>query len=153
MADRPLFTLESALAGAAAIAVSIANADADPDPIVGKVRLFTGDLVPDVGTTRDDLIAAEVVSASYPVGGYDITGFAAPAFAPGGGALVTSNLISVAYTTGDPVVVGGYWVEDATDPDPQVREVFIYDPPRALSTIGNGWPIAVQLGYGANALT
>lgn len=153
MPDRPLFTLPAALAGAEAIALSIANPDADPDPIVGKVRLFTSDLVPDVGTTRDDLIAAEVMSLSYPAGGYSLTAFSAPVFAPGGGALVTSNLITVAYTTGDPQVVGGYWVEDARTPTPQVREVFVYDPPRPLSTVGNGWPIAVQLGYGANALT
>lgn len=152
MADRPLFTLPSALAGAKAIGVSIADPDADPDPIVGKVRMFSSELIPDVGTTRDEFIAAEIVSDSYPVGGYDLTGFALPQFAPGGGALITSNLINVAYTTGDPVVVGGYWVEDAATPTPQVRAVFVYDPARPLGTIGNGWPIAVQLGYGANAL-
>lgn len=151
MPDRPLFPTVSALAGADVIGKSIANASLSP-PTVGKVRLFDSSLVPDVGTTRADLIAAEIISASYPSGGYSLTGFSAPVFAPGGGALVTSNLMTVAYTTGDPVVVGGYWVEDASTPTPLLREVFVYDPPRALGVVGNGWPIAVQLGYGANAV-
>ena len=151
MADRPLFTIAAALAGAGAIGDSIANPGASP-PTVAKVRLFDATLVPDTGTTRDELEAAEIVTASYPVGGYDIDSWSLPAFAPGGGALITSNLINVAYSTGDAVVVGGYWLEDDASPDPLVREVFIYDPPRSLGVIGNGWPIAVQLGYGANSL-
>lgn len=151
MADRPLFTNAAALTGAAAIGASIADPTLSP-PTVGKVRLFDSTLVPDIGTTVAELEAAEIVTASYPAGGYDLDEFSSPVYAPGGGALITSNLINVVYTTGDAVSVGGYWVEDAASPDPNVREVFIYDPPRSLGVIGNGWPIAVQLGYGANSL-
>jgi len=149
MADRPLFTNEAALTGAEEVGKTIADPALSP-PTVAKVRLFDSGLIPDVGTTRDELLAAEIVTASYPAGGYDIDTFSGPTFAPGGGAFITSNLVTVAYSTGDPVVVGGYWLEDAATPTPNVREVFVYDPPRALSTIGNGWPIVVQLGYGAN---
>jgi len=151
MADRPLFTNEAALAGAAAIAISIADPDAVP-PLVGKLRLFDNTLIPDVGTVRADLVAAETALVGYPVGGYDLTEFSAPTFAPGGGALVTSNLVNVAYASGEPATVGGYWIEDDATPTPIVREIFVYDPPRVLAVIGNGWPIAVQLGYGANGI-
>lgn len=151
MPDRPLFTNSAALAGAEAIALSIANPDADPDPIVAHIRLFDDSFVPDQGTTRAELVAAETTLTGYPVGGYELTEFSAPTFTPLGGALVTSNLINVAYASGDAVVIGGYWVESAGDPDDVVREVFIYDPPRTLAEIGQGWPIVVQLGYGANA--
>lgn len=150
MADRPLFTNQAALAGAAAVGKTVADAGASP-PTVGKVRLFDNTLVPDTSTTRADLIAAETTLTGYPSGGYSVTGFAGAVFAPGGGALVTSNLISVAYASGAAVVIGGWWVEDAASPTPNVREVFIYDPPRSLGELGNGWPIVVQLGYGANA--
>jgi hypothetical protein len=147
MADSPLFTGDAALAGANAVGLSIANADADPDPLVGAVRLFNGELVPDSGTAKAALVAAETTLIGYPVGGYDLTGFASAVFGPLGGAVITSNLINVAYASGDAVVIGGYWVEDSTG---LVREVFIYDPPRTLGVVGNGWPIVVQLGYGAN---
>lgn len=151
MPDRPLFTNASALAGANAIGKSIADPDADPDPIVGKIRLFDDSFVPDVGTTRAELVAAEVTYTGYPAGGYDLEGFSLATFTPLGGALITSNLVNVAYTTGPSAVVGGYWVEDGVTPTPNVREVFVYDPPRTLAELGNGWPIVVQLGYGANA--
>lgn len=150
MANRPLFTNAAALAGAAAVGRSIANPDADPDPIVGKVRLFDDSFVPDVGTTRAQLLDAETDLVGYPTGGYDLEQFDTPKFSPAGGAVITSNLIDVAYESGDAQVIGGYWVEDATDPDPQVREVFIYDPPITLAQVGDGFPIAVQLAYGAN---
>jgi hypothetical protein len=150
MADRPLFTNEAALAGANVIGVSIANPDALPTPIVGKIRLFNGTLVPDNGTTRADLVAAETTLTGYPAGGYSLTEFAAAVFAPLGGAVITSNLINVAYASGPSVQIGGYWVEDATAPTPLVREVFVYDPARTLGVVGDGFPIVVQLGYGTN---
>lgn len=151
MPDRPLFTTAAALVGANAIGASIADPSLSP-PTVGKVRLFDDTLIPDTGTTRTELVAAELVGASYPVGGYDLEEFSNATFAPGGGAVITSNLMNVEYTSGAAMVCGGYWVEDAVSPTPNVREIFIYDPPRSLGVIGNGWPIAVQLGYGANSL-
>lgn len=149
MPDRPLFTTAAALAGAVVIGNSIADSGATP-ALVGKLRLFDNSFVPDQGTTRAELIAAETGLIGYPAGGYDITDFAAPVKAPLGGAIITSNLINVAYASGATAVIGGYWVED-DEATPRVRVVFIYDPPRTLATIGDGWPIAVQLGYGANA--
>lgn len=150
MPDRPLFTNASALAGAAVIGASIADPSLSP-PTVGKLRLFDDSFVPDQGTTRAELVAAETTLTGYPSGGYSLTGFSDPVFTPLGGAVVTSNLLSVAYASGAAVVIGGYWVEDAATPTPNVREVFIYDPPRSLGSIGDGWPVVVQLGYGANA--
>ena len=148
--DRPLFTNAAALAGANVVGKSIADSGATP-ALVGKLRLFDNSFVPDQGTTRAELVAAETTLIGYPAGGYSITDFANAQFAPLGGAIVTSNLINVAYASGAAVVVGGYWVEDATTPTPLVREVYIYDPPRSLSQVGDGFPVAVQLGYGANA--
>lgn len=149
--DRPLFTQEAAAAGALVIALSIADVGATP-AVVAKVRLFASDWVPDSGATRDDFIAHELVSDSYPAGGYSLTAFDLPKALGGGGMVVTSNLVNVAYTTGAPAACGGYWVEDASTPTPRVRDSFIYDPPRPLGTIYDGWQIVVQLGYGANAI-
>lgn len=146
MADTPLFTQQAALAGANAIAKSIANSASTP-ALVGAIRLFNGTLVPDAGTSKDTLVAAETTLIGYPVGGYELTDFASAVFGPLGNAVVTSNLVNVRYASGPSVVVGGYWVEDDAG---LVREVFTYDPQRTLGQIGDGWPIVVQLGYGAN---
>lgn len=148
--DRPLFTLEAARAGADVVGKSLADSAATP-AVVGKLRLFDNSFVPDEGTVRADLVAAETTLTGYPAGGYSLTDFNAPQNAPLGGAMVTSNLINVAYASGPAVVVGGYWVEDDATPTPRVREVFVYDPPRSLASVGDGWLVAVQLGYGANA--
>lgn len=149
MPDRPLFTNEAALAGGNALAKTIADSGA-LTPLVAKLRLFDNSFVPDAGTNRAALIAAETELVGYPVGGYDITDFAGAVFAAGGGSIVSSNLVNVAYASGAAVLIGGYWLEDATSPDPLVREVFVYDPVRSLGVVGDGWPIVVQLGYGAN---
>lgn len=151
MADRPLFTLEAAVAGADALSKSICDPAASPTPLKGKVRLFNETLVPDDGTTRADLEAAEIVLTGYPSGGYDLTAFDTPKSAAGGGVVITSNLINVAYASGPSAICGGYWVEDDATPTPSVREVFIYDPKRQLAVVTDGWPLVVQLGYGANA--
>ncbi len=150
MPDRPLFPNTAALKGADVIAKSIADSGAVP-VVVGKVRLFDSTIVPDAGITRAELVAAETTLTGYPAGGYSITDFDSPKLAPLGGAIVTSNLIDVAFASGPAVQIGGYWIEDATAPTPEVREVFVYDPPRSLAVVGDGWPLVVQLGYGANA--
>jgi hypothetical protein len=149
VADRVVYTKEAARAGAAVLATSIADAGATP-PVVGHVRLFDETLVPDQDTTKAVLVAAETTLTGYPVGGYPLTAFDAPLFAPLGGAVITSNLISVAYASGPAVLIGGYWVEDDATPTPAVRYAVVYDPPRSLAELGNGWPIVVQMGYGAN---
>jgi len=149
MPDRPLFTRESALRGSAVIALSIADSTAVP-AIAGSVRLFDNSFVPDAGTTRTELVAAETALVGYPAGGYALGDPFDPQAAPLGGAVSTYPIVNVAYASGASVVIGGYWVEEDAAPN-YVREVFIYDPPRTLSLVGDGFPIAVQLGYGANA--
>lgn len=146
MADTPLFTNGAALAGANAIGKTIADSGATP-ALIGKVRLFDGTLTPDAGTSKTELETAETTLTGYPAGGYDLTDFAGAVFAPLGGALITSNLINVAYASGASAIIGGYWVEDDAG---LVRYVFTYDPQRSLGVVGNGWPIVVQLGYGGN---
>ena len=149
MADRPLFTKTAAQRGAAIIAKSIADSTAVP-PVAASLRLFDDSFVPDEGTTRDELIAGETTLTGYPAGGYALSDPFAPQTAPGGGCVSTFPIVNVAYSAGAAVVIGGYWVEEDAGSN-YVREVFIYDPPRALANVGDGWPIAVQLGYGANA--
>ncbi len=152
MSDRVVYTKEAALAGAEVIALSIGNPDSDPDPIVGKVRLFDETIVLDEDTTRAVMILAETTLVGYPSGGYSLTAFDSPKFAPLGGAVITSNLNDVAYASGAAVLIGGYWVEDASTPTPKVRYAVKYDPPRPLSVVGQGWPLVVQMGYGANVV-
>jgi len=150
MADAVVYTKAAAFAGCDVLALSIANPDADPSPTVGKVRLFDETLTLTEDTTREELIAAETTLTGYPSGGYSLTGFDTPKKGPLGGGVITSNLIDVAYASGDTVVVGGYWVEDPTSPTPNVRYAVKYDPPRTLAAVGDGWPLVVQLGYGGN---
>lgn len=147
MADRALYTNDAALTEANAIGLSLADSGASPSPIESKVRLFDDTLIPTVNTVKADLVAAEIALTGYPVGGYDVTDFAGAKFAPGGGAVILSNMINVEYASGTPAVCGGYWLED---PAGKVREVFIYDPVRPLAAVGDGFPIVVQLGYGRN---
>lgn len=149
MADRPLFTKDAALRGSAIIANSIAESTAVP-PVAASLRLFDDSFVPDEGTTRAELIAAETTYTGYPAGGFALGDPFAPQTAPGGGCVSTFPIVNVAYSTGAAVAIGGYWVEEDAGSN-FVREVFIYDPPRPLASVGDGWPIAVQLGYGANA--
>jgi hypothetical protein len=147
MADRQLYTNEAALAEATEVSEFLADAGASP-VVVSKLRLFDDSLVPTVLTTKTDLEAAETTLTGYPVGGYTVTSMGDPLFAPGGGAIIMSNKIDVAYASGAAVAIGGYWLED---PAGDVRTVYVYDPPRNLAEVGNGWPIIVALGYGRNS--
>jgi hypothetical protein len=147
VSDRQISTTQAALDESEAIGKSLANAAALPDPIVSKLRLFDGTINVTVNTTQDELIAAEAVFTGYTSGGYDLTTFSGPLFVPGGGAVILFNQINVAYVSGAAATIGGWWLED---PASKVRTVFIYDPPRQLGQVGDGWPLAAQLGYGRN---
>lgn len=147
MADRVLYTDEAALNEAAVIQKNLADSAVSP-PVVAHVRLFNDTIVPVQTTARSELEGAETTLVGYPTGGYPITDMANPIFAPGGGAVIQSPIIQVVYASGSAVAIGGYWVEDSDD---GVREVFIYDPPRQLAIVGDGFPIVVQFGYGRNA--
>lgn len=148
MADRPLYTNEAATKEAEVISLNLADAAATPSPIESKVRLFTDALVPTVNTVKADLEAAEAAFTGYPSGGYTIEEMNGPLAAPGGGKVIYSPTIPVAFVSGTAATIGGYWLEDS---DGDVREVFIYDPPRQLAVVTDGWPITVSLGYGRNS--
>jgi hypothetical protein len=151
MADRAVYTREAARAGIDAIVASIADSGAVP-ALVGKLRLFDETVNLDEDTTRAALILGETTLTGYPAGGFSILDFGAPLDQPLGGAVATSTLITVAYASGPAVLIAGYWLEDAATPTPQVRYAFKYDPPRPLALIGQGWPLVVQMGYGANVV-
>ncbi len=138
MSDRALYTNQAALAEANVIQTNLA---------LSKMRLFLSTLVPTVLTLKSELVAAETTLVGYPAGGYALTAWAEPIFAPGGGAVITSPLINVVYASGAEQSIGGYWLEDAAG---DVREVFIFDPLRVLAQVGDGFPVVAQLGYGRN---
>jgi len=148
MADSVLYTNEAALTEANKVADTIADSGAVP-ALVGKIRLFQSSLTPTPNTVKADLVAAETTLVGYPAGGYPLTDFAAAVFAPGGGAVISSNLVNVVYASGAAQTIGGYWVEDGAG---NVRELYLYNPTRTLANVGDGWPIVVQMGYGRNAL-
>jgi hypothetical protein len=136
--DRTLYTDQAALAEANVVQTNLA---------ASLLRLFDQTLVPTSITTKTELEAVETTLVGYPAGGYPLATWNEPVFAPGGGAVITSPMIQVVYASGASVAIGGYWVEDAAG---SVREVHIYDPPRSLAQVGDGWPVVAQLGYGRN---
>jgi len=145
--DSPLYTQSAALAEANAVGKTIADASASP-PTEGAVRLYSSALVPTVITTQAELVAAEVAFTGYPSGGYPLSGFNPAILATGGGAVIYAQTIPVAYVSGAPVAVGGYWIEDALG---DVRLVYVYSPARNLASSGDGWPVVASLGFGRNA--
>lgn len=139
MADRTIYTNACALDEAAAIQADLA---------ASKLRLFNETLVPTVVTTKAELIAAETTLTGYPAGGYALATWGDPLLVTGGGAVITSPLVPVAYASGPTVTIGGGWVEDAAG---NVRAVFIFDPVRTLAAVGDGFSFVRQLLYGRNA--
>lgn len=119
---------------------------------LSKVRFFKASLVPNESTTVAQLEAAECDYDGYTPGGITLTAWTGPLDDPAGGAVITSPLVSLAYgPAADPPVtnsVGGYWIEDADGDD---RIVGIYDPPRAMAAIGDGWVFVQQDVEGRNA--
>lgn len=119
-----------------------------------KVRFFKSSLVPDVNTTRVALLAAECDFDGYTAGGYALAAFTGPINATGGGAVLTSPLVNVAYgPEGDPPVgntIGGWWIDDDAAPTPQVRIVGAYSPARPMSALGDGFAWIWQDVEGVN---
>lgn len=148
MANRTIYTNEAALNGVEAIALTLADSGAVP-PEVGKLRLFDETLVPTTETTKAQLVAAETTLTGYPVGGYPVDDMEAALFAPAGGAIVTTPLVTVVYASGPAVQIGGYWYEDHAG---KVRQVFVFDPVESLAAVGDGFPIVAQFGYGNNGV-
>ena len=149
MPDYDVVTNEASINVANEIAKAIADSVASP-AVVGKLRLFDSSLVPDQDTTEADFVAAETALVGYPVGGYDLTAFAAPLLVPGGGAAALSNLITVVYASGAAVSIGGYWIESAGND--VLAPAHVFDPPRNLAVVGDGFPIVVQLNYGRTSV-
>lgn len=140
MSDRTISTNEAAITEAADIKAALA---------LSFLRLFDSTLVPEVTTTLAQLEAAEITLTGYPAGGYPITAFSGPLLVSGGGAVITSPLVHVAYASGAPVSIGGGWIEDAGG---DVRRVIIFDPPRTLAVVGDGFDVVRQLLYGRNSV-
>src|SRR5262245_52107498 len=138
MPNRQGYTNAAALTEANQIRLLLADPAADPDPIISKLRLFNGTLLPTVNMSQADFEDAETTLVGYPSGGYSITSFAPAVLAPGGGAVILSNMVNVAYASGDSVVIGGWWLED---PDGNVRTYFTFDPQITLAMPGNGFPV------------
>lgn len=136
MADRVLYTNEASRAGALDLQTALA---------LSFIRLFDGSIVPTATTQLSDLEDAETTLVGYPSGGYPVTAYNDPIFGSSGANVILSPLVQVEYASGDAVTIGGYWAEDAGG---AVREVYIFDPPRQLASIGDGFPIVVQFGYG-----
>lgn len=147
MPDRVIFTNEGARNEASVLSLSIANPDATPTPTKGKLRLFTSSFVPNITNVKADFVAAETTLGGYPTGGYDIDSLIGPSTANGGGALLTLPLVNVAYTISPGDTIGGGWIEDAGG---AVRGVQIFDPPRPLQAIGDGFPMTMQFVYDRN---
>lgn len=139
MADRTIYTNEAALAEAATVQTDLA---------LSLLRLFDNTLVPTVTTTKADMVAKETMLVGYPSGGYPLTAWSDPQLVSAGGAVITSPLVPVNYASGDAVSIGGGWIEDAGG---NVRAVFVFDPPRTLAVVGDGFQFIRQLLYGRNA--
>lgn len=149
MADSTSATNEQALNEAAKVALAIANPDALPTPTVGKLRFFDNTLIPDVQTTKVQMIAAEITLGGYPAGGYPIEEMSGPSLVAGGGAVITTPGVNVAFTVAPGAILGGGWLEDS---DGKTRRTFTFDPPRSLQAVGDGFVFIRQLLYGRNSV-
>lgn len=142
MPDSKFYTREAAVKKATDIQTALA---------ASKLRFFDFPFVPTASTTKAELEAAETAYDGYTPGGIALATFSAPLNDPNGGAVITSPLKHIAYgPAADPPVsgnLGGYWIEDA-DGDP--REVAIYDPPRMLAAVGDGFEWVEQVVEGRN---
>lgn len=137
MADTKFYTNEAALKKAEVIADSL---------VTSKLVLFKDTLTPTEATTLAEIMEHEVVATGYTAGGLAITPFTAGLLDPSGGADVTSPLKNIVYgPPADPPVtdsVGGYAIVDA---DGDCRIVGIYNPPRPMASVGDGWAFVEQI--------
>ncbi len=147
MADYTMDTRESAMKEATVLGNSIADSAAVP-PLVGVLRLFDTTLTPDVNTVKADMVAAETLLGGYPAGGYTIANMADALVVDGGGAVTTTPMILIAFTVAPGATIGGWWIEDDAG---DVRKVGVFDPPRALNALGDGFEFVRQFLYGRNA--
>jgi hypothetical protein len=147
MADRSIYTYEAALAEANAVAKSIADSTALV-PTVGKIRLFDAPFVPDVASVKADLVAEETALGGYPAGGYAVDDMVPGALVSGGGAVITIPTTNVAFSVAPGATLAGGWLEDGGG---KVRQVYIFDPPRAVMSVGEAFLLIRQMGFGRNA--
>lgn len=137
MADTKFYTNEAALKKANKIATSL---------VTSKLVLFDDTLTPTDATTKAEIMAKEIVADGYTAGGYAITPWTGNLLDPAGGADVTSPLVNIVFgPASDPPLtasVGGYAILDA---DGDVRLVGIYNPPRPLAAVGDGWAFVEQI--------
>lgn len=147
MPDTSMYTLEAAVTEATIIAKSIADSGATPTPTVGKIRLFDSGFTPDWNTVKADLVAVETVLGGYPTGGYEVEDMLGPVQVAGGGVIITTPTINVAYTVAPGASLGGGWLEDHTG---KVRQVYTFDPVRAVVNPYDGFLLIRQQGYGRN---
>lgn len=147
MPDRSIYTNEAALKEGNVIALSIADSGAAPTPLVGKIRLFDETLIPDGTTTLAQLEAAETGMSGYPAGGYDVDDMLPAQMVSGGGVVITTPTVPINFTAPTGGVLGGGWLEDH---EGDVRQVYIFDPPRSVQSVGEGFLLIRQMGYGRN---
>ena len=137
MPDNQLYTQEAALAKATEIKAALA---------LSKLRLIKEGLALNQFTTKAAMVAVEADFDGYTAGGYTLTAWSGPLYAAGGGAVITSPLVNVAFSTpSDPPVtnsIGGWWIEDASG---DVRTCGNFDPPKLLQAVGDGFQFVDQL--------
>lgn len=144
MAQAELLTTEAAFTILTTFGDTVAKSTAVP-AVVGKVRLFDGTLNPDPGLVKADFVAAETALVGYPVGGYSITDYIGPLFAPAGGGYIYADAINVLYASGAAQVIGGYWVEDGAG---KVVDAYFFTPKLTLAAVGDGFPILWSFAFG-----
>lgn len=147
MPDSSIYTLEAAVKEAQVVALSIADSGATPTPTVGKIRLFDAPFLPDWNTVKADLVAVETALGGYPAGGYDVDDMIGPTQVAGGGVVLTTPTIFVAYTAPPGAIINGGWLED---PDGDVRQVYLFDPNKPIQSAYDAFLLIRQMGYGRN---
>jgi hypothetical protein len=119
---------------------------------LSKLRLVKSSLVPNVNTTKAQLVAAEADFSGYTAGGYVLTAWTGPVNNAGSGAIITPPAVNPAYVEPDPGpgvanAIGAWWVEDAAG---NVRLVGTFADPISLGQNGDGFTWLTQVVEGYN---